>query len=239
MFDNEIIEQEQTAPVEQQEQAPAPIAEAPKESPAELNFRALRQTAQRYERERDEALKRLQDLEATRVQTEQPEEDVRYNPEDLVEGQLLSKVETKVNKKLRKLEEELNRYKQQSAESSVEYKIKSQFPDFDSVVSKENIEALRAIEPELAQTLNASNDLYAKAVSAYKMIKKLGIDQSDPYAADKERVQKNMSKPRPTNLVAPQQGDSPLSSANAFADGISKEMKAALYKEMQDAIRFR
>ena len=53
--------------------------------------------------------------------------------------------------------------------------------------------------------------------------------------ADKRKAQENSAKPRPMASVSPQQGESPLSHANAFANGLTPELQKQLWKEMQDA----
>jgi hypothetical protein len=51
---------------------------------------------------------------------------------------------------------------------------------------------------------------------------------------------KNASKPKPLASVSPQQADSPLSKANAFANmPLSKEVKNQLHKEMIAAMKGR
>jgi hypothetical protein len=93
--------------------------------------------------------------------------------------------------------------------------------------------------PELAETLGSSSNLYGKAVSAYTMIKNLGIYQEDQYSPDKQKAQANAAKPRPLASVGTQQGDSPLTRANAFAEGLTDDLKRQLRKEMAEAIKRR
>jgi len=212
------------------EEKPKSKKPTPQESFAELKRQKLQ-----LERERDEAIRRARELEesytkkVTPQQQEQPEDlDINLAPDDLAEGKHLSKVD----KRIKNLEKELNTYKKQTAAMTVEAKLKSQFPDFYEVVTQSNIEQFAASHPEIAGTLNSSQDLYATAVSAYKLIKKFGIYQDPTVEQDKIRVQKNAAKPRPLNSIAPQQGDSPLGRANAFADGLTDELKEQLRKEM-------
>jgi hypothetical protein len=139
---------------------------------------------------------------------------------------------------MRKLENPIKNYQSQSTISSTESRIKSQYPDFDSVVSQENISQLSAQYPEIANAIGSSSDLYSQAVSAYTIIKKLGISpesNTDMYAKDRERAKVNAAKPRPLASVSPQQGDSPLSKANAFANGLTEDLKKQLFKEMVEA----
>lgn len=217
--------EQQIAPQQQQ---------AHQESDAAKNLRNLRELKERAERERDEALRIAQDLQNRFKQQspqEQEDEAIALAETDLVEGKHLSKVD----KKIKRLEQELKNYQQRSVEMEIESRLKSNYSDFDKVVSKSNVEALKNSYPEIAQALNASPDLYSKAVSAYTLIKKLGIHQEDLYESDRLTAQKNAAKPRPLASVAPQQGDSPISRANAFANGLTDELRAQLRREMESA----
>lgn len=214
-----------------QEAAPA----APEAPIPDINFKALRDSKERAERERDELYRRVQEMEQGRKKPAEPvpseDENFRIAPDDFVEGKHLKKVE----EKMRKMEEQIRNYQDKSSEMAIEATLKAQYRDFDKVVCKENIEALRAAHPEIAQTLNTSDDLYAKASSAYKLIKQFGIHKEDVFKEDRELAQNNSAKPRPLTSVSPQQGDSPLSKANAFANGLTDELKKQLLKEMNQA----
>lgn len=207
---------------------------SPSKSAAQESFKEIRERWLKAARERDELALKLEQVSnrdmPSRVE-EEPEEDLSYKVDDdaLVEGKHLSKVD----KKIRKLEQQLQQYQQQTALSATEIRLKTQYTDFDEVVSAENVEVLRRQYPELAVSINANPDMYSKAVSAYTMIKKLGIAQvPDTFEGDKQQAQKNAMKPRPLSSVSPQQGDSPLSRANAFASGLTPELKNQLLKEM-------
>ena len=214
------------------EPAPAPVKQGP--DPKE-SFNQLRKKSQALERERDEALRRLQEIEAAKQPAAEPDDDLNMQPDALAEGKHLNQMA----KKIRKLEQQLKEQGAKTQESVVEARIKAQYPDFDNIVSKENIDQLRYQYPELAQTLNTSSDLYSKAVSAYTLIKKLGITpEGDPYAADNARAQANLAKPRPlVSGAARPQGDGALSQANAFANGLTDDLKKQLWKEMQNSSR--
>lgn len=203
--------------------------ETTKESSEERNFRNLREKSERVQRERDEALVRLkqyEDAQKIAQQREQSELDsLNLGPNDLAEGKHLSKVEGKI----RVLEQQLQ-----------EARIRAKYPDIDQVVNTHTLALLKEEHPELAQTVGASKDFYSQAVTAYTMIKKLGISHdASPYEADRALIQKNAAKPRPLASVSPQQGDSPLSKANAFANGLTEDLRKQLHKEMIDAIKSR
>lgn len=228
----ETLVQEQEQPQEEVVAAEQPKPQT--ESSQARNFRMIKERAERLERENEE-IKRALLAQQKPQQVEQEESDFNINADDYVEGKHLNKV----GKELRALKEQLKTYQQQSAQSITEAKIKAAYPDFNKVVNQDNIEILKDSYPELYNTINSSTDLYSTAVSAYTLIKKLGIHQEDTYVQDKALVLKNAAKPRPLASVSPQQGDSPLSKANAFANGLTEELKEQLRKEMFAARRER
>lgn len=223
-----VVEQEQPQPVQNTlEKQPS----GPRESWKALREKAL--AAEKRAQELEAALLAAQSQKNPTAQEEDEEEisEVAVDADALVEGKHLSKV----NKHIKKLEQQLKQYQQQTALSATEIRLKSQYPDFDKVVSRDNLESLRLAYPEIAQSLNANPDLYGKAVSAYTMIKKLGIGEEDPYVEEKAIIQRNALKPKPLASINPQQGDSPLSKANAFANGkLTDELKAQMLKEMNE-----
>jgi len=204
-------------------------------SSKEINMRNMREKAEQLQRERDEALRKLQEFQAAQQsKVESPDEDIVIGQDEIAEGKHLRQI----TKQIKELKQQLKQSQQQSADMSVETRLKNRYPDFDSIVSRENIEALRAQYPEVAATINSSPDLESKSVSAYTLIKKLGIvQQPDGFEEDRARIQRNAAKPRPVTSVSPQQGDTPLSRANAFANGLTPELQAQLRKEMQEAMK--
>lgn len=229
-----VVQQEPE--IESQEEIQEQPVAQPLESKNERNIRILREKAMRAEKleqERNELAKRLQEIENSHKAPQQQEEEYNLAPDDLVDAKYLKKYDKTINE----LRSELQSYKQQSNLSATEARLKARFPDLDKVVTQENLEVLRADYPEIADTITANTDLYSKAVSAYTLIKKLGISTEDLYVEDKLRAQKNAAKPKSMASIAPQQGESPLSKANAFASGLTDDLKAQLRKEMEEARR--
>ncbi len=217
------------------ENQPSEIQAAPpaEETRQAQNFRIIKEKAARAERERDELARRLQEMEAARPQTQAPlETDLSVDNDSYVEGKHLKSV----HKEVRQLQEQIKQYQQQSSLQAAEIKLKSTYPDFDSVVSRENIELLNDLDPEMAMTIKASSaDMYSKAVTAYKAIKSLGLTQEKTYDVEKNRIQANAAKPRPLASIQPQLGDNPLNKAAAFTDSISEAEKKALFAEMLES----
>lgn len=260
MENKEQIEQEPTTeptgqeaieevPVEQPEQLPEsteaegqPAARAtspePVETSAAENFKRLREKSERTERERDEAIRLLREINdkqqaqaRAQEKSDISDEDFTINPDELAEGKHL----TKIQKKIKRLEDQVKGYQSQSEQLSIESRIKSQYADFDKIVNDDTIKVLREQYPEMADTISSSPNLYNKAVTAYTLIKKMNIVPDTAYDADRALAQKNSAKPRSLTSLSPQQGDSPLSKANAFANGLTDELKVQLRKEMAEA----
>lgn len=210
-----------------------PVKPVQEESFQARNFRQIKDEAERMRRENAEMSKRLQAYEDNQRSKQVEEPQYNINDDDLLEGKHLKKYDAE----LKRLRQEQEQFKQQTYTLNAQAQLRSKYPDFDKVVNEENIEALKFAYPEIASTLNSSTDLYSTAVSAYTMIKKLGILPEDNFVNEKALAQKNASKPKPLASVNPQQGDSPLSKANAFANGLTPELQKQLLKEMNEVRR--
>lgn len=238
------VQQPQDWPMEEElpqedvvEELPEPAIAAPQTKNPEVNtsWAELREAKRKAEQERDEAMRLWQEAQARQAQ--QPEEDysVNLNDDDLAEGRHISKVQ----KEVRNLKKQLSDYQIQMQQMTLEARIKAQYPDFDAVVSKENIAALNQAEPELSMSIGANRDLYSQAVSAYKAIKRMGIAQTELQIDQQQidRVKKNTAKPRTTASLAAQ-SESPLTRANGFVDGkMTKDLQNRLYREMLEAAK--
>jgi len=220
---------------EEEEDTEAP-KESGKPSPQE-SFKAVREAKARAERERDAVMAQLIEMQTRNAQPKQSapvEEDVdvdldfNIDPDALMEG----KDAKRIVDKIKYIEKQLKNYQSQSNTSAVETKIRNMFPDFEKVVSSDNIAMLNEQYPEIARSLRDTTDMYSKAAAAYSVIKNFGIHKEDLYSSDRARAMKNSQKPRPLASVSPQQGDSPLSKANAFANGMTDELKEQLRREM-------
>lgn len=228
------VEQPELESVPAESEVAVAAPEPKPETEGQRHFKNLREKAERAERERDELYRMLQEERAKKSAA--PEEDFSFSigDDEIAEGKHLSKVQKKINK----LEQQVQYYQQQTNQIAIEAKLRAELPDIEQVISADNLRELAEKYPAIAKTLDANNaDLYNKAVAAYTMIKNLGIGQPDPYADDKARAQRNAAKPKSAAILSPQQGDSPLSKANAFASGLTPELQKQLWAEMQQAIK--
>jgi len=225
--ETEMIHEQTETSQPQSEETPIQSQEQYEQDIRDRNFLALRDKAERAERERDEALRYIQQVQMQQQHQMPVDEDQNLAPDDLTEKRY-------VDKKFNDIKNQLKQYEQYTIES----RIRSQFTDFDSVVTPETIENLKNAYPEIAQSLHATPDLYNKAVSTYNIIKRFGIAKPHNPQSEYEKslLQRNASKPRATNSVSPQQGETPLNKANEWANGVlTPERKAQLYREMMEA----
>lgn len=222
---------------EEQEYEEEPVIQ---ETKKEFNIRALREAKERAEWERDEFRRMYEQKDKPVAQQQQQEDDDDFDlqDEDFAEGKHLKKVlhEVKTLKKqLKGYEQEASRVSQ----NSIDVRLRSEMPDLDQVITSENLAMFRDMEPDLAESIGNQPDMYKKAKLAYKMIKQYGIYKENTYSQDKEMAKKNSLKPKPLASVSPQQGDTPMSKANAFANGLTPALKEQLLKEMRDAMKGR
>ena len=224
------VEQEVTQQEDTQQEAPAvaqdvalndvskqPTAHA--DNAATINLQRMREAKEKAENDLAMLQQELQKQQAT--------DELAYGDDDLVEGKTLKK-------EMAAVKAQLKEYKDQSKSQADEAKLKATYNDFDSVVNTDTIQRLKQEDPDFAETIALSTgSLYSRGASTYRRIKDLGIYIEDKHEKDRERAKKNAAKPRPLTSVSPQQGDSPLSMANAFADGLTPDLKKQLWKEMQ------
>lgn len=220
---NEELEVTQN-PVETQEAVvEQPEQPSIKESQREINFRAMRERAERAEQ-------RARELEAMaqRERAGEPE------PEDdgFIEGRTFKKY-TKSQKELEEKLEKTQKQLEYFSNTSIEIQLRSKFSDFDKVVTDENMERLKAEKPGLYRSILHNPDLRDKGETAYDAIST--YLQPDKYKAQEKRLEENKAKPKSSSTISPQTSDSPLARAGDYdRRTISKDRRAELYREMQE-----
>lgn len=211
---NDTVESTEQEAEHGHEAASAQEERQERESRNTINIRMLREEKERYQRERDEYYRRLQELESKK---QAQEEKSPYDDSDLVE--------------YRTVKEETNKIRREMAAEMAEWRLKTQFPDLSEVLNNENIQLLNTLEPELAESIAQNQNPYNKAVAAYKAIKRLTAGEP----VEKTRAQQNSVKPRAAQSVAPQ-SESPLAKANAYGNTLNDESRDMIWKEMQSIL---
>lgn len=122
--------------------------------------------------------------------------------------------------------------------ATVDERLQNKYSDFAQVVTKENIELLKETEPELAESLGYNPDPFKQGVAVYKLLKKASVGATEMVEKlppkEKEKAIQNSQKPMSVNAVTKQ---SAIGNAHLFENGLTKELKASLFKEMREAAK--
>jgi len=196
--------------ISQEATQPIPSVAAPGEDTP--GIRNLRTAKEKLEFEN-------RDLQARLAKIEEERKKEKYDPDELVER--------------RYVDQQLNETKQEIYRMSSEYRLKSNYPDFEKVVNETTIAKLKEKNATIAAAIGQVPDVYSQAAAAYEAIKSMGIYQEDTYGEERDRAQENANKPRPLQSLSPQKGDSAVSQATAFGEGLTDERKKQVWKEMQ------
>jgi len=230
------------APAEQpvQEQKSSEVAVAA--SDKEQNMRYLRERAEAAER-RSQELERImqmnmnQNQPATKLQIEEEEFDL--SDDTYIEGKHLKKYVNNLKKELKETKKRQEDFMRQATVSNAELRLKSQFADFDSVVSKENLEKLSIQKPSLFRSIMANPDIYDQGFTAYEMIKNSGIS-NNVYEAQDRKIEENKVKPRASAVAGPQAAETPLTRVGDYDRRIlTDERKMQLLRQVEEAKRYR
>jgi hypothetical protein len=217
-----IAEAPQSDEVQEAQSAPS---QEPRRGSVEYNWAEARRKMDALERQNRELREGLEALN-NRPTPEDDELD-KLGDDDIVTKRQVRKLTDSQARRI--AAEAIQQYKA----STVEERIKSRYSDFDSVVTPENIELLKQQKPSLALSLAHTPDPYAQAEAAYEAIKMAGIAGEQPMRnTDKERAQKNAQKPLSVNAVVNK--STPLGNAHLFENGLTPELKAQLWREMEE-----
>ncbi|HEY5267609.1 MAG TPA: hypothetical protein VII94_00555 [Candidatus Saccharimonadales bacterium] len=229
-------------PTEQEQPAEKPQQNTAQDSQKEVNMRILRERAESAER-RSLELERMVQMNMSQQQTSKiqidDEDDFDISDDTYIEGKHLKKYVKNLKQELKNTKRQFEEFNQQHAVNQAEMRLKSQFSDFDAVVSKENLEKLAAQKPALYRTILASPDIYDKGFAAYELIKNGGI-LSDQYQELDKKIDDNRARPRSAANASPQSGDTPLARVGDYDRRIlSEERKDQLRRQVEEAKRYK
>lgn len=230
----------------------APQAEAPKESDAEMNFRRLREKADRLEKERDQdrqmMMKMQEEILNSRQYQQQPQQQTyqQQEPDEfadvdrsdwatidqserLAQRVADARIEKKWQEYKKKEQEEQAKKHREEAPS----RVRAKFPDFDSVVTKESMTLLQKMEPDIFKALGDITNEESQAIAAYKYVTKF-LPDATQVEMTRQRLQENAMKPKSLSSTG---GSSPLSQAGAFEQGLTPALQKQLLAEMNAAAR--
>jgi hypothetical protein len=193
----------------------------------ERNWKEARRKLQELERrtiEQDEVIRRMQGQQQKPIDED---ETAKLADDDIItvkqHRESAAKIARQVAKEVIKLNEA----------STVDERMRSRFPDYEDVITPENIQVLKRQDPELVQSLEALNhDPYAQAVAAYKMLKRTGIGDMAKQQPQKAKAIENSKKPVSVQSVTK---SSAIGNVYNFENGLTPELRKQLQKEMEEA----
>lgn len=236
---NQEAEQQANFPQEvvQDQKPDQEVQKTKDEISKENSLRILRERAEAAERRALEVEQLLRSQQ--QPQQIEEEDDFDIKDEDYVEGKHVKKPIRKLQKELKETQKKLEEQRQYFASATAETRLKSQFSDFDSVVTEENIKKLATTKPALYRSMMANPDLYDKGYTAYEMIKYSGV-YSDEYSEQDQKLEQNKSKPRSSSAAAPQVQENPLArTADYDRRVLTEERKEQLRRQVEEAKRNR
>lgn len=234
--ENSGVKEEVTAPdtssQEPREETPSPNS-IPSREDQEHNWREMRSAFKELS-ERNRLLEDKLSTVAIPQEKEEIDEMEGLADDDIVTKKQVLQRERRLEKRIeeRALKTAMSHFQSSTAEERLELK----HPDFKNVCSPENIDELKNRHPELAKSLATNPDPFSQGRAAYDLIKSLGISSPDA-ALNKQKIQENSQKPRLSGSAKA----GPLDSAHLFESGqkpsLSKNLKAQLWQETQEAMK--
>ncbi len=200
-------------------------AQSAPESDQERNWRRAREQLEHSRARIEELESKLQGIQAAQAPKE-PEVDPLASLGD--DDVLTVKEATLLAKRL--VANEISTYQKQKDLEVLPERLQARYPDFHSVVTKENVEKLKATKPELFRVISASPDPFAAAIAAYEF-----ISSTDPevakYSQYRDRIEANAKKPMSPS-AAPAASDK-----GELRMNLDKKGKAQRWEEMQRLAR--
>jgi hypothetical protein len=230
--ENTSVEEAVAQPLETEQQDV--LQEEPKQpqesliSDQEHNWREARRKMQELERRAEEQQELIARLQNQTTNNQEEDDLAKLSDDDIITAK---QARSLAQKMAREVAEDAIRERENA---TAEERLKVKYPDYDDVVTKENIDLLKQQDPELAMSLyGLAHDPFNQAVAAYKMLKKTGIGDMARNQPQKAKVLENSRKPVSVQSVTK---SSAIGNAAQFG-AMTPELRRQLQKEMEDSIK--
>ncbi len=234
MFDEEQVLEQVEPVVEQPQQSEVEVAAQALQTKQELNFREMREKNKQLERERDAALRLMEEEKLRNKYASQPQQE--YQEQQLADDDIPDV--GYVKKQLAKVQQELAAERERQAADRQKYeqqnaitRLAAEYPDYADLLADRNIELLRSLEPELMASIDGMTDTYARGKAAIKAAKAFGVASHDPYKNQKAAIQQQASKPKAVNALNPSSSNSALNQAHNFSGVMDDAERQRVYLE--------
>lgn len=246
----ELVEEAPTTPEYTQEELSTPEPnESVEESPQERNWREMRESLKELKKQNEELSTKLSQREQqeayqqwqlqqqqasyqSQYPASQPEE--TYEDDDLLTAAQAKKLAADLAK------QEVEKYFKQQEAQNVPQRLQQQYNDYADIVNQENVQKLIQEDPETAEDIESlKSDPMRMSRMLYKTLKARYGEQKkeeDPFVmAKKKEAQERQERAPSSSSAVPKR--SALAEANAFAQGLTPELKQQLLSEMDEAAK--
>lgn len=221
--------------------------EEKEESPQERNWREMRQRYEELKKQNDELMQKIthreqqeaymQQMQMMQQQNQNPPQNEtapEYDDDDLLTAAQAKKLASDLARK------EVEKYLKQQESQNIPLRMQQQYPDYHDVVNQETVAKFCREDPETAADIEAlKSDPIRMSRLLYKTIKtRYGTSkQEDEFTMAKKKQIDDRQKAPISSSAVPKR--SALAEANAFAQGLTPELKEQLWKEMQESSKYR
>lgn len=203
----------------------------------EFNFKAMRESNARLQEQMEEQKiradrleKLIQERQMPLTKEEKDELEELGNDDWTTRAQAEKLAERKAKAIVKQM---LDADKDERRKQNLPKEIEKSCPDFERVVTKENINYLKANKPHLFATLAANKDQFSQALSAYDAV--LAFCPNSKVTDESARVERNASRP---GTMGAAKGSSPLAEAKNLDKGtLTADLKERMRQEMIAATR--
>ena len=245
-YQEEAYEEQATEEVEQEEHQE-------EESPQERNWREMRESLKELKktneqlqqelRQKNQQEQYMQQMQMQAYQQQgyqqqmppqqqEPDPEEEYDEDDYLNVKGFKQLGSKLVKN------EVEKYIKQYEMTKEQEEFYKKYPDFHQVVTPENINKLCAEDPETAADIDyLKDDPIRMNRQLYKELKNRYAKTQEDSMPKPKGQQQDKEKPPVSSSAVPKR--SALSEANAFAQGLTPDLKEQLWKEMQEAEKYR
>ncbi|MGD8305087.1 MAG: hypothetical protein PVF17_00400 [Ignavibacteria bacterium] len=232
--DQDVLDTAECTPEEESTQKTEENADKePEETPADRNWREMREMMKELKEQNKALEQQLQykDQMSQQQPAPEPEDTYTFDDDELLTAAQAKKLAQQMVKK------ELQDYQKQQETQNIPQKLSQQYPDYNEVVNQENVQKLITDDPETAQDIEALKaDPMRMSRLLYKTLKtKYGITKEEE---EMPKPQKTKTENRPPSSSSAVPKRSALAEANAFANGLTPELRKQLWEEMSEAEKY-
>ena len=195
-------------------------------------------------REKDEQIARLVRGINQNPQPAQPNQPVQYkrDPDEILQGKDLQPI----IQELEEYKQKVRQFEQYTATEQMRNNLRRQLPDYDEIMTADNLKDLEYADPQIAQALKSSSDFEGASKIAYTLIKSMNIHTQDVLPQkesprnieyEKQKMKDNLAKPKPASAIG--KSNTPLGELSPYHREQTKEHKDMIWERMQKKLRSR